>query len=405
MTWSKVRFRVAVRTAVVVIVGAIVAAIAPADTLRVERDGTGDYTVIQDAIDAAASGDTIRIGLGRFNEQQLVTCPGWSEMVRVLVRQDTLTIIGSGPGTIIGQTEPYEWSQGVHKGIVASDIWGTTCLRVADLTVENVRDAIYTSHESLGHDFVEVRNCSFRNNEYSLFLIGDGGIVSVSECEFTGIALTGAHLYAYGQSHVDMNNCDSWISLNTNWNPVHAAFEFCGQAQVDNCRFQGGRGGISVHGASADIKNCTFYGQSLFGLSPSAGANVHVRSSSFLWQYRGVVSTQPDNSIQIETTVFQEISQAAIWLCYAGSLTVNNCDLTGGSQGVVWGYENPPQPIKTFNMENNYWGTDDPQAIRDLIHDRSDTTSIQFIVDFEPFAPESTPVARESWGDLKTGFR
>lgn len=40
---------------------------AEARTWRVERDGSGDYTIIQDAVDAAASGDTIRIGPGRFD--------------------------------------------------------------------------------------------------------------------------------------------------------------------------------------------------------------------------------------------------------------------------------------------------------------------------------------------------
>ncbi|MBK7670012.1 MAG: hypothetical protein IPJ24_01300 [bacterium] len=35
---------------------------ATAGTLTVRRDGTGDFTVIQDAVNAAASGDTIRIG-------------------------------------------------------------------------------------------------------------------------------------------------------------------------------------------------------------------------------------------------------------------------------------------------------------------------------------------------------
>jgi len=36
--------------------------------LYVEKDGTGDFTIIQDAIDAAGDGDTIQIGAGRFND-------------------------------------------------------------------------------------------------------------------------------------------------------------------------------------------------------------------------------------------------------------------------------------------------------------------------------------------------
>ncbi|HGP5703699.1 TPA: hypothetical protein ACLNWT_003685, partial [Vibrio cholerae O1] len=66
-----------------------------------------------------------------------------------------------------------------------------------------MRDGIYTSHESLGHDLVDVSKCSFKNNEYSLFLIGDGGEVRVSECEFTGVVNNGTHVFAYGQSRVN----------------------------------------------------------------------------------------------------------------------------------------------------------------------------------------------------------
>ncbi len=49
-----------------------VAALSPvktsAKTWYVEKDGSADFTVIQNAVDAAAAGDTIRIGPGRFEE-------------------------------------------------------------------------------------------------------------------------------------------------------------------------------------------------------------------------------------------------------------------------------------------------------------------------------------------------
>lgn len=36
------------------------------DVLHVEKDGSGDYTVIQDALDSAAPGDSILVGPGRY---------------------------------------------------------------------------------------------------------------------------------------------------------------------------------------------------------------------------------------------------------------------------------------------------------------------------------------------------
>jgi len=52
---------------VLLTLGALVVLVssAPAATWTVERDGTGDFTVIQEAGDVAADGDTIRIGRGR----------------------------------------------------------------------------------------------------------------------------------------------------------------------------------------------------------------------------------------------------------------------------------------------------------------------------------------------------
>jgi hypothetical protein len=75
----------------------------------VEKDGSGDYTIIQDAVDAAASGDTIRIGPGRFAENNPTPCTTYIPFVRIWVPQDVLTIIGAGPEeTIIGPVEPWD---------------------------------------------------------------------------------------------------------------------------------------------------------------------------------------------------------------------------------------------------------------------------------------------------------
>ncbi len=52
----------------VVFVALGVAQASEARTWHVEKDGTGDFSVIYEAEDAAAAGDTILIGPGRFEE-------------------------------------------------------------------------------------------------------------------------------------------------------------------------------------------------------------------------------------------------------------------------------------------------------------------------------------------------
>ena len=52
---------------------------ASASTWLVEKDGSGDFAVIQDAVDASAEGDTIKIGRGRYEDFFDFEAPAWTE--------------------------------------------------------------------------------------------------------------------------------------------------------------------------------------------------------------------------------------------------------------------------------------------------------------------------------------
>ena len=74
-----------------------------AHTWLVEKDGSGDFTIIQDALDAAASGDTVRIGPGRFEDFKQYTYPGGTPVIVANVQVAHMTLIGAGSeATIIG---------------------------------------------------------------------------------------------------------------------------------------------------------------------------------------------------------------------------------------------------------------------------------------------------------------
>jgi pectin methylesterase-like acyl-CoA thioesterase len=162
---------------------ALVLVVAPectsARTWHVEKDGSGDFTAIQPAIDAAAASDVIEIGPGRYTENAPFSpLPGsWVEPTYVGVTKENLTIRGTDrDAVIIGPTTPNFTTYG-PKGIATHG--EIRQLTVESLTVENVHDGMY-----LGADeAVVVRGCLLRACD--LGVVGTDNVRPLIErCEF-----------------------------------------------------------------------------------------------------------------------------------------------------------------------------------------------------------------------------
>jgi hypothetical protein len=133
---------------------------AGARTWNVRKDGTGDYVVIQDAVDHAAAGDTIKIGPGRFEEKRpfssfpVAAAEKWTFDVCAAVTVSDLTIIGSGVDqTIIGPPARLWIDPAEPKIICTTPLVGR--LVVEDLAMENVFNGIYRTEGGT----LEVRRC------------------------------------------------------------------------------------------------------------------------------------------------------------------------------------------------------------------------------------------------------
>jgi Right handed beta helix region len=379
---------------------------ASAKTWFVERDGTGDFIVIQDAVDAAASGDTLKIGLGRFDEKQLVTTPGWSESVRVQVTQQELTIIGSGPGTIIGQSEPWLPEQGHHKGIATADLWGNQILRVEDLHLENMSDGIYTSHEDKVWNLLEVRDCSFGGNQYSLALIGGGGTVSVSNCDFNNSTTEGVFIIGWDLTEMEILGCVFRRSMHV-YSTSGISLNRVQNALIEDCEIYEGSTGITVNfGGPTKIKNCLFDDQGVDALFTTSYCDVSIVGCTFRNQGAVLETNSWYNQIEMIDSVIEDVENYSFYISSTGSFSVHNCDLAKGDQGVILVNEfSNCLMTKHLDMTNNYWGTDNPDSIQAWIHDRNDTDRACFWIDYEPFLSETTPTETQSLGGFKAMFR
>jgi hypothetical protein len=380
----------------------ILAAAAPthARTWRVERDASGDFTSIQPAVDASASGDTIHVGPGLYNEGQIVTCPGWSEFVRVLVTKSELTFIGSGPASIIGQDTPWDLSQGRHKGVVAATFWGNDAIDIQDLAFENVSEAIYTENTT-----VNISNSIFRHNRESVNVTSGGGLW-IQDCRFEYQPRNAIHVLSYFSSYCEVRDCVFVLDDYNIWAQEGLQILGASQSIVENCSFLGGDGGLTVgYGGSATVNNCHFQNQTWEAVTVILGATITLTNCDFLGINRLTWSGANDNHIIARNCVFDQVGECTIRIGFTGGVDIQDCDLGRGTLGVVHLEDYCFKSPMLIDMRNNYWGTDNADSIQAWIRDSHDSPQTCGTVLYEPFEGSSTPTQITSWGALKSLFR
>ena len=369
-------------------------------TWRVEKDGSGDFSVIQDAVDASASGDTIHVGPGRYNEGQIATCPGWSEFVRVLVTKSELTFIGSGSTSIIGQDTPWELSQGWHKGIVAMTYWGNNAVHVRDLTFENVSEAVYTENSAA----VEIVNSTFRHNRESVS-VAFGGNLWIRNCRFEYQPRDARHVFSYSNEYSEIADCDFILDDHNIWIQEHLQVMSVSQSLIVNCRFLGGDSGVGAYVGPATIDRCYFQNQTSQAVTVELGSTMSLTNCNFLGVNRLTRSGSYYNHIVARGCVFDQVGECTIRIGYTGSVDIQECDLGRGVLGVVYLDDYCEKTPMLIDMRNNYWGTDSADSIQAWIRDSHDSAQTCGTVLYEPFEGSSTPTESTTWGALKSLFR
>jgi hypothetical protein len=364
-----------------------------AATLRVERDGSGDFTAIQPALDAAASGDTVLIGPGEFTEYSMVRLDGYAWDVAVFAYSElpSLTIIGSGVDqTIIGPTVPMrDYSTYSAKCLV----WVNGVeLHLRGLTMRNCYDGLHVPQGS-----IDVEDCSFLEHAYGILwqAVGVGG--RLQRIEFRTSAVQPHAVFIQGAA----NGVTIADVVSTNG----GKFYFIGAHGVAlvRCDVAGGTTGVSCHsGSTVTIRDSHLHGasnQQLYVYDASCDVD-----NSVLEGGDGAIYLSSYSSVSVVGSVLSG-AFAAIASGGGENLAVHGSHVLRAGQWSVWANGPTTGGHRTYDLTNNYWGTTDAADIAAWIWDSRDSTSNWATVLYEPFSSQEVPTESTTWGDLKAAFR
>lgn len=369
----------------------LMSATADGSTITVRKDGTGDYAVIQQALDVAAAGDTILIGPGEYLEHSTIRFPTWSWDIESYanVMVDNLTIIGGGADQTIIGPDSYVGDYGTNSPQVITYIEGGD-LRVSDVCLRNS----FTGAGVHGRLFMERCFLDDNRNNVHWGAVGSGGWIK--DCRFDvrtpsfPISITvmnggGAGAIMVEDCTVDRSNV-LVIGVPT--------MTFRG------CEFANGATGMQIQSSShVFVDRCRFANFSTAGihLTLGVGAICEVTGSDISGAQAAVAADASGSRFVITDTRMEGGSFALMFAdVAAGAFDVSACDFLKGGGPVI--RCSAGGASITHDLRNNYWGTTDEATIQSWIVDHADNPQIGATVLYSPFAGQSVPSETTTWG-------
>jgi hypothetical protein len=370
------------------------AGLAGASTWRVALDGSGDFIDIQPAVDAAATGDTILVGPGRFDTLRSV--PGQVDAVQavVFVAVADLTIIGAGRDqTFIGPEDWYApvgvWPAGVSGG-------GDQVLRLRSLTIEHLPRAVEWAAGS-----IDLGDCLLRGGGFGFYGLWTGaaqGIVQDCALETTeedGFAI--------------------WLEQSASFSIADSRFDGIGVGvfatggalgvSISGCTFTDSFTAIAFGGSSAGtVADCSVSGAAAQSLSVVEGSHVVVNGLFVDGGDHGLHAGGSNTLVTVLASAFENTLVSAVSVDNDAVIAVHGSHLLPATGWAVSSFLYPGAPA-VLDFRENYWGTTDEAAIAALIHDGVDDPAIHCTVQFD--GASATPLGETptTWGDLKASYR
>lgn len=367
-------------------------------TWRVEKDGSGDYAVIQDALDAAASGDTIRIGPGRYEDFREYPTNGGLQAVIAMIQVPVMTLIGAGADRTVIGPDVYDWDglEPVPRGVVCIAQPPTGHVRIESMALENMVSGVLV--ENAGP--LSVSNCRFSGGRR-----GIDALVSadVSHSHFAD-QFYGVLGYPPAQE-VEVFDCTFEYTIGGQC----ILFQGVPTGTATRCRFVACDScftvGVTYDGGGGGIYDCTFEGllRSIY-LSSVSYPTISGNQIS-TW---GTCLFSNSELFNAENNSFQSTgSSPTIQLFTRGLLHhISGNDILRGTGLAVEIVGHTGPDGYHLDLTDNWWGTTDPDSIAAWIHDGNDVRypPMNVTVDFAPFLDRSVPNEQESLGGLKALF-
>jgi Right handed beta helix region len=377
-----------------VLMVAIVPGIALGRMWHVEKDGSGDYTIIQDAIDAAAVGDTIQIGPGRFENYRTYSYPGGDFDSIIFNTRPGMTIIGAGPkATILGAENggPGSFPMGAFNDV---DVAGAP-FSMSELAFDG---GYFGALAQNGE--IMVSNCHFIrcHNGFRSFASG-----LISGCRFENIEFIGVGAYSPGHD-LTVQNCE-FVRCST--------FGFYFQASLNmsvlDCVFTECLLGGMFDLCAGSITGCSFTEMDPNGLGLQLDGSGEIRVANCVVEGGERSVWISGSNIVLENNVFRGASNEAFKISSC-TPRINNNDILrdSGLAVLLSGFASNDEDLY-IDMTNNYWGTTDADSIAAWIYDGNDEYDpiwgIKAFVDFEPFSAVPLDTKKESLGGFKSLYR
>ncbi len=383
-----------------------------ANTWFVDQIGESGVVTIQEAVDLAASGDTIRVGPGFYEDFHQVPAPLENENVVVHVTQEELTLIGAGPHeTTIGQRIDWAGWQGPLRGILAGSVcFDNQRLNIRDLGFEGVYSGVLFGEGGV----FTANNCRFQRNHTGIaaysFSFQDADSALVQNCVFEpwDDMLSTQHIWTNGWNYLSVK--DSFLQMQEIG--ITSQIRFEGKSLlVENCEMVDGRAGIVLACEDATTRNVYFNSQEFYGVVTMGGVmtiqNCQVddtRSALYENDYEGRVRWA------VSGLTVSNVSESTLKYISLGDGYIRNSILARGEELVVkydlFSKGNKRPDFPTFDMTDNWWGTTNADSIKAWIYDGVDDVDTGVLIDFEPFKTEPlVGVEETSLSGFKDLFR